>query len=260
MRCQAVEGQVTLRPMADNDAARPRATLLLTRPRAASERFSAEIIRRDLPLDIVIAPLMEIVATDPPPPLPVGAELIFTSSNAVGLAGRGAGQRAWCVGARTASAATQAGFDGVVAGFSADDLVALLNDERPGARLVHLRGRHQRGDVADRLAAAGLSVTSHVVYEQVAVPARCVLHRGADQSAASRARCSPPEARNCSRRRQGHRGSRVRIGPSRRSARRFGPFCRGVEAQYSRFAACRWAFDSGCRCATDFPLAMISAA
>jgi uroporphyrinogen-III synthase len=170
MRCQAVEGQVTLRPMADNDAARPRATLLLTRPRAASERFSAEIIRRDLPLDIVIAPLMEIVATDPPPPLPVGAELIFTSSNAVGLAGRGAGQRAWCVGARTASAATQAGFDGVVAGFSADDLVALLNDERPGARLVHLRGRHQRGDVADRLAAAGLSVTSHVVYEQVAVP------------------------------------------------------------------------------------------
>jgi hypothetical protein len=43
MRCQAGFGQVTLRPMTDNADARPRATLLLTRPREASERFAAEI-------------------------------------------------------------------------------------------------------------------------------------------------------------------------------------------------------------------------
>jgi uroporphyrinogen-III synthase len=47
--------------MADNVDARPRATLLLTRPRAASESFAAEIAGGGLPLDIVISPLMEIV-------------------------------------------------------------------------------------------------------------------------------------------------------------------------------------------------------
>ena len=36
--------------------------------------------------------------------------------------------------------------------------------------MVHLRGRHQRGDVAKRLHDAGLSVTSHVLYDQVEVP------------------------------------------------------------------------------------------
>jgi uroporphyrinogen-III synthase len=207
MRCQAVEGQVTLRPMADNVAARPRATLLLTRPRAASERFSPPRSSACLPLDIVIAPLMEIVATDPPP-LPVVQSLIFTSPMPF-LAGPGpvAAPGAWVRAPRRP--ATHAGFDGVVAGPPPMTWWRCLNEERPGPRLVHLRGRHQRGDVADRLAAAGLSVTSHVVYDQVAArptrpsPRRC-------QSAASRPLFSP-EARNCSRRRQGHRGSRVRI-------------------------------------------------
>jgi uroporphyrinogen-III synthase len=152
MRCQAAGGQVTLRPMPDNDAARPRATLLLTRPRAASERFAAEIAARDLPLEVVIAPLMEIVPTGDLPPLPEGAALIFTSSNAVEAAGPGQGRRAWCVGARTRQAAAEAGFDAVLAGATADELVAHVVDLRPDGPLVHVHGRHQRGDVADRLA------------------------------------------------------------------------------------------------------------
>jgi uroporphyrinogen-III synthase len=170
MRCQAGGGQVTLRPMADNDDARPRATLLLTRPRAMSERFAAEVAERDLPVDIVIVPLMEIVATDAPPSLTADTGVIFTSSQAVARAGPGDGRRAWCVGARTTEAARTAGFDAVLAGACADVLVARLLQERPSGPLVHLRGRHQRGDVAARLCDAGLQVTSHVLYDQVEVP------------------------------------------------------------------------------------------
>jgi len=170
MRCQASGGQVTLSPMADNDDARPRATLLLTRPRAMSERFAAEIAERDLPVDIVIAPLMEIVPADAPPPLAAETGVIFTSSQAVARAGPGDGRRAWCVGGRTTEAARAAGFDAVLAGACADELVSRLRKERPAGPMVHLRGRHQRGDVAKRLHDAGLSVTSHVLYDQVEVP------------------------------------------------------------------------------------------
>jgi uroporphyrinogen-III synthase len=174
MRCQAAGGQVTLSPMADNDDARsgaqPRATLLLTRPRAASERFAADVAALGLPLDIVISPLMEIVPTEGIPVLSKGTDVIFTSSHAVEFAGPGAGRRAWCVGTRTANAASDAGFEAVMAGACAEELIARLLDERPGTPLAHLHGTHQRGDVARRLADAGLEVASHVLYDQVAVP------------------------------------------------------------------------------------------
>jgi hypothetical protein len=103
-------------------------------------------------------------------------------------------------------------------------LVALLQ-ERPGARLVHLRGRHQRGDVADRLAGRGPERDAHVVYDQVAVPARRVLHRGADHATASRAAVFPRSAELFAKRQQ----PSWQPGPidrSSRSARRFGPRCR----------------------------------
>jgi uroporphyrinogen-III synthase len=169
MRCQAGSGQVTLRPMTDNVDARPRATLLLTRPRAASESFAAEIAGGGLPLDIVISPRMEIVPVDAPPPLAGDDALVFTSANAIPFAGPGEGRRAWCVGARTTRTARDAGFDAREAGACADALVARLLEERPGPRLLHLRGRHQRGDVVERLRAAGHDTAAHVVYDQVAL-------------------------------------------------------------------------------------------
>ncbi len=166
MRCQAAGGQVTLRPMPDNDDARPRATLLLTRPRAMSERFADEITDYGLPADIVIAPLMEIVSLEAPS-IPDEAELIFTSSNAVPVAGPGKSRRAWCVGPRTEQTAREAGFDAILAGADADALIARIQQDRPSSPLLHLRGRHQRGDVEGRLSKAGFSITSNVVYDQV---------------------------------------------------------------------------------------------
>jgi uroporphyrinogen-III synthase len=170
VRCQAGFGQVTLRPMTDNADARPRATLLLTRPREASEGFAAEIAQGDPPLYIVIAPLMEIAPVGAAPMLTQDDAIVFTSANAVPFAGAGNGRRAWCVGARTARVAREAGFDAVEAGECADALVDRLLQEPRGRRILHLRGRHQRGDVTERLRAAGHDAAAHVVYDQVSLP------------------------------------------------------------------------------------------
>jgi uroporphyrinogen-III synthase len=155
--------------MPDNVTARPLATLLLTRPRAASERFAAEIGKRGLPLEVVIAPLMEIVQADPPE-VARGASFIFTSANAIPAAGPGLGRRAWCVGERTTAEAGLAGFEAIWAGATADELVHRLLAEGPAVPLMHLHGHHQRGEVAERLCEGGLTVTSHVVYDQVECP------------------------------------------------------------------------------------------
>jgi uroporphyrinogen-III synthase len=159
--------------MADNetqgDGHGPTATVLLTRPRAQSEAFAARIRARLPEADIRLNPLMEIVPSGPPPELRDGDAIIFTSANGVAAAGQGQGRAAWCVGERTCAAARAAGFSATVAGETADALVAHLAELRPAGRLVHLHGAHTRGDVAARLAGAGLSTVSRTVYDQVAV-------------------------------------------------------------------------------------------
>lgn len=149
--------------------------LVLTRPRFQAERFAAEArARLGGDLAVLIAPLLEIVPLeagplDAEPP----AGFILTSENAaIALppAALAPGAQAWCVGAATAAAARAAGFAARAATGNADDLVALLLAERPAGRLVHLRGRHARGNVAARLHAAGLRAEERVVYDQAERP------------------------------------------------------------------------------------------
>ncbi len=145
--------------------------LLLTRPRAEAESFLADLRRQAALGPVVISPLMRIVpvaaAVDP-----AGlAAVIFTSVNGVrcGSARTGLpGLRAYCVGRRTTRAAQAAGFDAEMAGETAEQLLATLGRVRPAGRLLHLRGRHARGAVADRLAALGLRAEEVVVYDQQA--------------------------------------------------------------------------------------------
>ncbi len=145
--------------------------LLLTRPRAQSERFArdfAAALGREIPM--VISPLMEIVprglAVDPG----AAAGLIFTSENGVAAFAGVEGRRhwpVWCVGERTAAAARAAGFADVsVAGGDAEALVAEILAARPAGPLLHLRGAHAAGDVAGRLTAGGMQTTAAVVYDQ----------------------------------------------------------------------------------------------
>ncbi|GAA6202574.1 uroporphyrinogen-III synthase [Aquicoccus sp. SU-CL01552] len=145
-------------------------TLQMTRPRAASERFVARIapdLRRRL--HVIHSPLIRIVFLPDPVSSGDARGVIFTSANGVAAA-QAAGLRpalpAYCVGAATAGAARDAGWTVEMICDTADALVAALIDRRPDAPLLHLRGRHARGDVADRLTAAGVETRAQEVYDQ----------------------------------------------------------------------------------------------
>jgi uroporphyrinogen-III synthase len=146
-------------------AVHPTPLLLLTRPRAASERVAAGVTG----VEVAICPLMEIVGTGAAVDLDGIAGLILTSQNALPFIPR-ADLPAYCVGPQTAEAAARAGFDARVTGPDADGLVAALIAARPKGRLLHCHGAHLRGDIAGRLAEAGLPVAAVAVYDQVTVP------------------------------------------------------------------------------------------
>jgi len=145
-------------------------TLLMTRPRAASERFVAGLapdLRRRL--HVIHSPLVQI-AFGPDLVAPGNARgVILTSSNGVAAA-QAAGVRpalpAYCVGPATAASARDAGWSVAVTCDTADALVTALTDRRPPAPLLHLRGRHARGAVADRLTAAGIETRAQEIYDQ----------------------------------------------------------------------------------------------
>lgn len=140
-------------------------TLLLTRPRAAAERFAAGLEGGE----VVIAPLMKIEGTGAVVNRDGIRALILTSENAVAFAPGGA-MPAYCVGVRTAQAAKASGFEAELPGADADSLVTALLDRQPDGPLLHIHGVHTRGDVAARLRAGGLDARGVAAYDQRAVP------------------------------------------------------------------------------------------
>ncbi|PRY20741.1 uroporphyrinogen-III synthase [Aliiruegeria haliotis] len=152
---------------------RSETTLLLTRPRAASERFLGELKAKGDFGQVIVSPVMRI-ALLPAPELPEpGVELILTSQNAIaaieghnGLVGR----KAWCVGPATASAAKAAGLDVRAQAQDATTLGNLIEGAAPDGKLVHLCGRHRRGDLVDRLRKSGLRAVAQEVYDQQEQP------------------------------------------------------------------------------------------
>lgn len=146
--------------------------LLLTRPAAQSARFAEDAVQALGPLTVVTSPLLELHFRDVAQPMDA-AGVIFTSANGVRAFTRlapGNGLRAWCVGTRTAEAAKAAGFDAVTAGADADGLVARLIEGRPAGPLLHARGVHGRGEIAERLNSAGIETKEAVLYDQRALP------------------------------------------------------------------------------------------
>ena len=149
------------------------AILVLTRPTEASRRFSLEVQKKmGLDISVIISPLLEIVQ------LPAKIEsrnkaLVLTSANAVSGAvrlGFRSGTKAFCVGAKTAEAAQEAGFQTLSADGNADDLVSLIADLNPATPLVHVRGEHTRGNVANRLSNLGFPCESVTTYRQAIRP------------------------------------------------------------------------------------------
>jgi uroporphyrinogen-III synthase len=126
----------------------------------------AQDLGRDVPA--VISPLLRIVPVGVAPDMAGAAAVIFTSQagvEAFAALGGVASGAAWCVGDRTAQAARAEGFTVAGVAETAEALVAAVSGAGP---LVHLHGKHTRGDVAERLRTRGVSVVAACVYDQVA--------------------------------------------------------------------------------------------
>lgn len=98
--------------------------------------------------------------------------LIFTSQNGVLSWTRAENVPrgvAYCVGPRTAELARDYGFDAVDAGGDAEDLIAHILKAAPNGPLLHIRGEHGQGDIANRLNSAGIETHQLVTYRQVAM-------------------------------------------------------------------------------------------
>lgn len=144
----------------------PADTVLLTRPDPDNRRVAGRLAADGIAT--ATWPLTRIVPVPGLVPVPPGTGgLIFTSRNAVVAFAANSpdrGLRAWCVGARTAQAAREAGFSDVAsAGGDVASLARLLADAAP-SQLLYLRGRHVSADLPELLAGTGHRTESRVVY------------------------------------------------------------------------------------------------
>jgi uroporphyrinogen-III synthase len=144
--------------------------LLMTRPRAAAEKFVAGLpgwVTSAFPA--VYAPLMKIAPLNVVPEVAPYRGLIFTSANGAAQAGRLIADRSlpvWCVGPATTRAAQNLGWQAEMRGENAAELIASLLQDPPAAPLLHLRGRHVTGDIAGTLSEAGLPCQDLAIYDQ----------------------------------------------------------------------------------------------
>ncbi len=144
--------------------------LLMTRPRAASERFVAELSTACVP---IVSPLIGFSLTGPLPDMADIRGVVFTSANGVAAYSALHGPAhlpGFAVGAATAQAAQDAGLSLTSANGDAEALIAMIAERQPPAPLLHVRGTHSRGDVAERLNALGIPTRPAILYDQPEVP------------------------------------------------------------------------------------------
>lgn len=148
-------------------------TILLTRPEAASARFAHALRNRlGAAVDILIAPLTRIEWLDVALDMTDVDSLIFTSRNGVAAYLRATGRRdvpCFAVGDATAALAQKAGMVATSCQGDAEALIAQVLARADAGRVLHVRGRHSRGDVAARLTAAGRPTREVVMYDQQAM-------------------------------------------------------------------------------------------
>ena len=127
----------------------------------------------------VVAPLLVAEPTADVPPLAEGRDVVFTSPNGPRHFRGDTSGTAWCVGARTAEAAREAGFRDVRTG--SGDVKGLTELVVREARrpVVHWAGAHVRGRLAESLREAGHEASRTVAYRARAVR-RCPLQSPVD--------------------------------------------------------------------------------
>jgi uroporphyrinogen-III synthase len=147
--------------------------LLMTRPLSSAQRFVADLPEQARSsVDVIYAPLMEIRSVPGEVDAADVKALIFSSANGVDAAiGRVTLHLpAYCVGERTTQKALEAGWEARCMGKTADDLVEALKNMSPPVPILHLHGRNTRGEVAERLSAAGLPCRGQTIYDQRLLP------------------------------------------------------------------------------------------
>lgn len=151
-----------------------RPVILLTRPEASSHKMAriwSERFGHDV--SFCISPLMRISFEPKLPDLDAIKTLIFTSVNGVaGYVSAGGPRNLPCytVGDATARAARDAGLQAISAGGDAESLIRLILADGAEGPMLHLRGAHARGDVAERLSKQGCPVAQTIIYTQRDVP------------------------------------------------------------------------------------------
>lgn len=147
-----------------------RPLLLMIRAAPQSRRFleqlPREVARR---FESCIAPVLEMVPLPARLDLAPPVALVLTSENAIAAVPDEvslSGLRAFCVGLRTAEAATARGLVARDCGGTARQLVARIVAEAPTERLLWLRGVHAAADVTGSLRALGFDVSDAVIYDQ----------------------------------------------------------------------------------------------
>lgn len=141
--------------------------LVLTRPQAQSQEIAEKLGGGTR---VVVSPVMRIEPLGSSLDIRAYSGLIFTSANALGALDASLDlQRkpTYCVGERTADAARLRGADVKLVALDAEDLVERLRATGP---LLHMRGKHARGEIAQRLTSAGIETEELVVYRQVSQP------------------------------------------------------------------------------------------
>lgn len=149
----------------------PKPILLMTRPEEASRRFvgslSAEVRAG---LEVVTAPLFRVITDATQPDISRYDGVVFSSSNAVRATHPQPGKAAYCVGAQTTALARAAGWQAQCMGQTAADLIASLPQIQPDLPLLHLRGEHSRGNIAQNLCSADLRCDEYVIYHTQTLP------------------------------------------------------------------------------------------
>ncbi|MBI1417247.1 MAG: uroporphyrinogen-III synthase [Limimaricola sp.] len=147
--------------------------LLITRPEPAAQRFLDEVTAElGAAPSALISPLTAIAPLEAKWTGPSPAALVLTSENAARRAGALGltGLPAYCVGARTAQAANEAGLVPRSADGDAAKLLEMILQEAPKGRLLYLRGEDVSAPLADKLGEAGLTCDEVIVYRQVQQP------------------------------------------------------------------------------------------
>jgi uroporphyrinogen-III synthase len=148
----------------------PGIPVLVTRPQAEGEAFAAALTARfGDRVRPVVAPLIAPRFLTPVIPAHDYSAVVFTSAQAVVGAcrlGVPLPRLAWCVGRRTASVATAAGFDARSADGDVDRLAEAIISAPTKGRILYLRGVDTRGNLLEKLGSSGVHADVEIVYVQ----------------------------------------------------------------------------------------------